>query len=117
MGDNDQLISGGRLAVPAVRGVEQVTAHHRHPDGVPEGLDVSADACETDTTPCITALAIFAPQPNVGTIDYMDRSDEERLAVFALRVRATDVIGEDAIHDLPARIATDRFTTRPATLR
>ena len=40
VGDNDQLVSGGRVAVPAVRGVEQVTADHRHLDGVPEGLDV-----------------------------------------------------------------------------
>jgi transposase-like protein len=40
VGDNDQLVPGGRVAVPAVRGVEQVTADHRHLDGVPEGLDV-----------------------------------------------------------------------------
>jgi hypothetical protein len=39
-GDNGQLVSGGRVAVPAVGGVEQVTADHRHLDGVPEGPDV-----------------------------------------------------------------------------
>ena len=40
VGDDDELVSGGRVAVPAVRGVEQVTADHRDLDGVPEGLDV-----------------------------------------------------------------------------
>src|SRR3954467_123764 len=40
VGDDDQLVAGGRLAVPAVRGVEQMAADHPDLDGVPEGLDV-----------------------------------------------------------------------------
>lgn len=40
VGDDDQLVPGGRLAVPAVGGVEHVSADHRHIDGVPEGLNV-----------------------------------------------------------------------------
>ena len=40
VGDDDQLVPGGRLALPAVRRVEQVAADHLDRDGVPERLHV-----------------------------------------------------------------------------